>query len=196
MKPTVGHRGDGPSSRGRTEPRPRRRGDSRTSSSRAPLAIAAIVGALYVHGGAPLPFARPASERGSDVDVSGGVQLLGDERVGAAMNGSLFDYDFAADAAPSTPLSRVSTDDEESLDDEDEDEGQISIQASLPAVPQTPSPRSVTVAKTIKFRGCLLHKKSWKKCSWHKMAYYDNGKCQDMLRGPQEGQRPKCGKVR
>ena len=33
------------------------------------LAIAAIVGALYVHGGAPLPFARSAS--GSDVDVAG-----------------------------------------------------------------------------------------------------------------------------
>ena len=33
------------------------------------LAIAAIVGTLYVHGGAPLPFARSAS--GSDVDVAG-----------------------------------------------------------------------------------------------------------------------------
>ena len=141
------------------------------------LAIATIVGSLYVHGGAPLPFARPASERGSDVDVSGGVQLLGDERVGAAMNGSLFDYDFAADAAPSTPLSRVSTDDEESLDDEDEDEGQISIQASLRGS-SDPVAALGDSCKDYKVRGCLLHKKSWKKCSWHKMAYYDNGKCQ------------------
>jgi len=78
------------------------------------LAIAAIVGALYVHGGAPLPFARSAS--GSDVDVArDDHQRLGDERVGATMNGSQFGFDDDA-ARPSTPLSSVPADEEITAD--------------------------------------------------------------------------------